>query len=161
MFVIEKPKKIGKVAIYESLLMQAQGLFHDENDMIANAANLSSLIYNSLENVNWAGFYFYKNNELVLGPFHGMPACIRIELGKGVCGTAAYTRKSQVVKDVHQFDGHIACDAATRSEIVVPLIKNGELLGVLDIDSPMVARFTDADRIGVEKLAEAFLKSLD
>jgi GAF domain-containing protein len=160
MFELKKSSSSNKVALYESLAKQAQALFEGESDMVANAANLSALLFNSLENVNWAGFYFYKNNELVLGPFQGMPACIRIAIGKGVCGTAAETKKTQVVKNVNDFHGHIACDAATQSEIVIPLIYKGQLLGVLDIDSPSKARFTDADRFGLEKLAKHYIASL-
>ena len=160
MFEVEKLDNKNKLEMYASLLQQAQGLFYDEKDLIANAANLSSLIFNTLTEVNWAGFYFYKDGELVLGPFQGMPACIRIAMGKGVCGTAAESLQTQLVEDVHAFEGHIACDAASRSEIVVPLVNDGVLLGVLDIDSPAVARFDDVDRVGVERLAEEFIKSL-
>ena len=160
MFVVEKFDYQNKSEMYASLLLQAQGLFYDEKDLIANAANLSSLLFNTLNDVNWAGFYFYKESELVLGPFQGLPACIRIAMGKGVCGAAAETLQTQLVEDVHTFEGHIACDAASRSEIVVPLVKDGELIGVLDIDSPSVARFDDEDRVGVERLVEAFINSL-
>ena len=160
MFVVEKLDNKNKSEMYANLLQQAQGLFYDEKDLIANAANLSALLFNTLTEVNWAGFYFYKDGELVLGPFQGMPACIRIAMGKGVCGTAAETLNTQLVEDVHAFEGHIACDAASRSEIVVPLVMDGELLGVLDIDSLVVAKFDDEDRVGVERLAEEFIKSL-
>lgn len=160
MFVVEKLDSQNKSEMYANLLQQAQGLFYDEKDMIANAANLSSLLFNTLDDVNWAGFYLYKDGELVLGPFQGMPACIRIAMGRGVCGTAAKTQETQLVEDVHAFEGHIACDAASQSEIVVPLVKNGELLGVLDIDSPVIARFDDEDRVGIERLANEFIKSL-
>ena len=160
MFVVEKLDNQSKSEMYANLLQQAQGLFYDEKDLIANAANLSSLLFNTLENVNWAGFYFYKEGELVLGPFQGMPACIRIAMGRGVCGTTAETQETQLVEDVHAFEGHIACDAASRSEIVVPLVKDGELLGVLDIDSPAVARFDQDDRVGIERLASELIKSL-
>lgn len=160
MFEVEKLDNKNKLEMYASLLQQAQGLFYDEKDLIANAANLSALLFNTLTEVNWAGFYFYKDGELVLGPFQGMPACIRIAMGKGVCGTAAETLNTQLVEDVHAFEGHIACDAASRSEIVVPLVMDGELLGVLDIDSLVVAKFDDEDRVGVERLAEEFIKSL-
>ena len=160
MFRVEKLDNKNKSEMYESLLLQAQGLFYDEKDLIANAANLSSLLFNTLDDVNWAGFYFYKDGELVLGPFQGLPACIRIAMGKGVCGTAAETLQTQLVEDVHAFEGHIACDAASRSEIVIPLVKDGELIGVLDIDSPSVSRFDDEDLVGVESLAEEFIKSL-
>ena len=160
MFVVEKIVNQNKSELYASLLQQAQGLFYEEKDLIANAANLSSLLFNTLDDVNWAGFYFYKEGELVLGPFQGMPACIRIAIGRGVCGTAAETLETQLVKDVHAFEGHIACDAASRSEIVVPLVKDGQLLGVLDIDSPSVARFDYEDKVGVERLAGEFINSL-
>ena len=160
MFVVEKLDSQNKSEMYANLLQQAQGLFYDEKDMIANAANLSSLLFNTLDDVNWAGFYLYKDGELVLGPFQGMPACIRIAMGRGVCGTAAKTQETQLVEDVHAFEGHIACDAASQSEIVVPLVNNGELLGVLDIDSPVIARFDDEDRVGIERLANEFIKSL-
>ena len=160
MFVVEKLDNQNKTEMYESLLQQAHGLFYDEKDLIANAANLSSLLFNTLEDVNWAGFYFYKEDVLVLGPFQGLPACIRIAMGRGVCGTAAETLETQLVEDVHAFEGHIACDTASRSEIVVPLVMDGELLGVLDIDSPIVARFDDEDRKGIERLAAEFLAAL-
>ena len=144
----------------KDLLMSVQELLAGENDPIANAANLSALIYHSLENINWAGFYFLKNKELVLGPFQGKPACVRIPLGKGVCGTAAAQRKTQLVADVHQFPGHIACDEASNSEIVIPLIQNDQVIGVLDIDSPVKNRFTENDQLVFEKIADIYLKSL-
>jgi GAF domain-containing protein len=145
---------------YAELCEQAQGLLHDESDRIANAANFAALVYHALPDLNWAGFYFYDGTELVVGPFQGKPACVRIALGKGVCGTAAATRETQVVRDVHAFPGHIACDAASRSEIVVPLYDGERLLGVWDVDSPVPARFDDADRVGMERLAQIFLNSL-
>ena len=160
MFELKKTDSKNKTAFYADLFQQAQGLFYEENDLVANAANLSSLMFNSMRDVNWVGFYFYKNDELVLGPFQGLPACIRIKLGQGVCGTAAKSLQTQLVSDVHAFEGHIACDAATRSELVVPLIKDGELLGVLDLDSPVVSRFDEEDKVGVEKLTELFVKSI-
>ena len=160
MFELKKTNSKNKTAFYADLFQQAQGLFYEENDLVANAANLSSLMFNSMRDVNWVGFYFYKNDELVLGPFQGLPACIRIKLGQGVCGTAAKSLQTQLVSDVHAFEGHIACDAATRSELVVPLIKDGELLGVLDLDSPVVSRFDEEDKVGVEKLTELFVKSI-
>ena len=140
---------------------QARALLMGEQDKIANAANLSSLIYHGMEGLNWAGFYFMQGEELVLGPFHGQPACVRIPLGKGVCGTAASTRETQRVADVHVFPGHIACDAASRSEVVVPLIKDGEVLGVLDIDSPLPDRFTLADQQHFEAIAQLWLEACD
>ncbi len=160
MFVVNKIDNQNKSELYASLLQHAQGLFYEEKDLIANAANLSSLLFNTLDDVNWAGIYFYKDGELVLGPFQGMPACIRIAMGRGVCGAAAESLETQLVEDVHAFEGHIACDAASRSEIVVPLVKDGKLIGVLDIDSPSVARFDDEDKVGVERLAEEFINSL-
>ena len=123
---------------YGQLISQAKSLVSGEHDLIANMANISALLFNSLEEVNWAGFYLYKEDQLVLGPFQGQPACIRIPLGKGVCGTSASTRTVQRIADVHQFEGHIACDAASNSEIVVPLVLNDTLIGVLDIDSPVL-----------------------
>lgn len=161
MFAVEKNQFETKSELYESLYQQAQGLFHEEKDMVANAANLSSLLFNTLDDVNWAGFYFFRENELVLGPFQGLPACIRIALGKGVCGTAAQSFETQLVEDVHEFPGHIACDAASNSEVVVPLIKDGQLIGVLDIDSPSKARFDRDDQAGLEKLSQLFLDSIE
>jgi GAF domain-containing protein len=150
-----------KRELYATLEEQARGLLHGERDLVANAANFSALLYNALPAVNWAGFYFLKDGELVVGPFQGRPACVRIALGKGVCGTAAATRTTQLVTDVHAFPGHIACDAASRSEIVVPLVTaGGALLGVLDLDSPELARFDETDRAGLERLAKVFLASL-
>jgi GAF domain-containing protein len=136
-------------------------LFRGERDVIANAANLSSLIFNGLDDLNWAGFYFLKDGILVLGPFQGNPACVRIEMGKGVCGTAAAKRETLIVEDVEKFPGHIACDVASRSEIVVPLVKNGTLIGVLDIDAPIRARFSVEDRLGLETLARLWLEASD
>lgn len=145
---------------YQDLVQQARGLLAGQQHRIANAANLSALIYHGLPDLNWAGFYFLEGGELIVGPFQGQPACVRIELGKGVCGTAATTRATQRVADVHAFEGHIACDPASRSEIVVPLILDGHVIGVLDIDSPVADRFTEADQAGVEALAEVYVKSL-
>ena len=145
---------------YAQLLEQARGLMYGEADRIANAANLSALLFNALPDLNWAGFYFFDGTELVVGPFQGLPACVRIPLSKGVCGAAASTRQTQRVDDVHAFPGHIACDAASRSEIVVPLVRNGELIGVLDIDSPVPARFDADDQAGIEAIATAFITAL-
>jgi len=142
---------------YEALRGELRALLADERDLVANAANCAALLYHSLADVNWVGFYFLRAGELVVGPFQGKPACVRIALGKGVCGTAALRRETQLVSDVHAFAGHIACDPASRSEIVVPLVRNGELLGVLDIDSPTRGRFTETDRAGIEALADEFL----
>jgi GAF domain-containing protein len=150
-----------KPAFYAELAQQARGLMDGEPDMIANAANFAALMFNALPDVNWAGFYLYDGTELVVGPFQGKPACIRIALGRGVCGTAAQSRQTQLVVDVHAFDGHIACDAASASEIVVPLAKaDGTLLGVWDVDSPSVGRFDEHDRVGMEQLCAEFLRTL-
>lgn len=151
-----------KAADYAALANELRSLLADERDLIANAANATSLIYHALAHLNWCGVYFFKEGELVVGPFQGKPACVRISLGKGVCGTAAAQRKTIVVPDVHAFPGHIACDAASRSEIVIPLItRDSKLLGVLDLDSPELARFDDDDRRGLEELAVIFAKSVE
>ena len=142
-----------KAAFYQRLETQANALVDGEHDLIANMANISALLFNELEDVNWAGFYLFKEDELVLGPFQGLPACIRIPMGKGVCGVAAQSRQIQRVVDVHAFDGHIACDAASNSEIVIPLIVNDTLLGVLDIDSPSIGRFDEDDEKGLVRIA--------
>jgi GAF domain-containing protein len=144
---------MSKPALYGELAEQARAMLEDERDAIANAANLASLIWHALPDLNWAGFYFLRNGVLVLGPFQGKPACVRIALGQGVCGTAAQRRQSMVVADVHDFPTHIACDSATNAELVVPLFKGDALVGVLDLDSPLRGRFDDADRAGVEALA--------
>jgi L-methionine (R)-S-oxide reductase len=146
---------------YANLVQQARGLLAGQAHRIANAANLSALIYHGLPDLNWAGFYFLEGDELIVGPFQGQPACVRIEMGNGVCGTAAATRSTQRVADVHAFEGHIACDPASRSEIVVPLILDGHVIGVLDIDSPLANRFDETDQVGFEALAEVYVKSLD
>lgn len=153
-----------KAADYASLADELKGLLAGEQDLIANAANTAALLFDALPRINWAGFYFLRaagpqsQAELVVGPFQGKPACVRIPLWKGVCGTAAATRKTLVVRDVHEFPGHIACDAASQSEIVVPLIAGESLLGVLDIDSPVLARFDEADQRGIEHLAAIFVQ---
>lgn len=149
-----------KATLYRELAGQAQALLAGEPDRIANAANFAALVYHALPDLNWAGFYFYDGRELVVGPFQGLPACVRIALGKGVCGTAAQRRETQLVADVNAFPGHIACDAASRSEIVVPLVLDERLLGVFDVDSPVPDRFDDADRVGMETLVAVFLTSL-
>jgi GAF domain-containing protein len=148
-----------KDADYARLAQELAGLLAGERDLVANAANMSALIFDALPDLNWAGFYFLKDGELVVGPFQGKPACVRIAIGKGVCGTAAARRTTVVVPDVHAFAGHIACDAASQSEIVVPLLAGNTLLGVLDIDSPRLARFDEADRRGLERLAAIFLEN--
>jgi GAF domain-containing protein len=146
-----------KPADYARLAAELAALLAGESDLIANAANTAALIFHALPDVNWAGFYFLKQGELVVGPFQGKPACVRIALGRGVCGAAAAQRRTLVVPDVHGFAGHIACDAASRAEIVVPLIAAGELLGVLDLDSPLPGRFDAADARGLEMLAAHFV----
>ncbi|WP_454828682.1 GAF domain-containing protein [Pseudoxanthomonas wuyuanensis] len=145
---------------YAQLAGQARALLAGETDRIANAANLAALVYHSLPDLNWAGFYFYDGTELVVGPFQGLPACVRIALDKGVCGAAARTRQTQRVEDVEAFPGHIACDAASRSELVVPLVKDGQLVGVFDLDSPRVGRFDQDDQHGLEAIAQAFVDTL-
>jgi GAF domain-containing protein len=145
---------------YRDLARDLAALLSGERDLIANAANTAALIYDALPGLNWAGFYLYKSGELVLGPFQGKPACVRIGMGKGVCGTAAARRETVLVEDVHAFPGHIACDSASNSEIVVPLLRGSELLGVLDIDSPRHARFGASDAVGIEALAKIFVDSL-
>lgn len=151
---------LGKAELYTELAAQAQGLLAEESDNIANAANFAALVFHALPDLNWAGFYLFDGRELVVGPFQGKPACVRIALGRGVCGTAAQSRTTQVVLDVHQFAGHIACDAASQSEIVVPLItQDGTLIGVWDVDSPSVARFDEQDRIGMEALCRIFVET--
>jgi L-methionine (R)-S-oxide reductase len=145
---------------YAQLAEQARGLVAGETDRIANAANLSALVYHALPELNWVGFYFYDGRELVVGPFQGRPACVRIALERGVCGAAARTRTTQRVDDVHAFPDHIACDAASRSELVVPLVRDGALLGVFDLDSPRPSRFDADDQAGLEAIAATFVESL-
>ncbi|WP_115562924.1 GAF domain-containing protein [Xanthomonas arboricola] len=145
---------------YAQLTAQAKALVHGEPDRIANAANLAALIFNSLPSLNWAGFYFYDGRELVVGPFQGLPACVRIPLDKGVCGAAASTRQSQRIADVDAFPGHIACDSASRSELVIPLVKGETLIGVLDLDSPELDRFDADDQQGLEAIAQIFVGAL-
>jgi len=161
MFELKQTNSASKHEHYAELAEQARGILAGEPDLVANAANFAALVYHSLPELNWAGFYLYDGTELVVGPFQGKPACIRIALGRGVCGTAAQTRQTQLVRDVHAFDGHIACDAASQSEIVVPLVKaDGTLLGVWDVDSPLVARFDEDDRAGMEALCAVFMESV-
>jgi GAF domain-containing protein len=146
---------------YAQLAGQARSLLEGEHDRVANAANFAALVWHALPDLNWCGFYFFDGSELVVGPFQGKPACVRIAIGKGVCGTAAATRQTQVVRDVNAFEGHIACDAASQSEIVVPLVdRDGRLLGVWDVDSPSIARFDADDRAGMEQLCAVFMDSL-
>ena len=145
---------------YADLARDLRALLAGERDLVANAANTAALIWEALPDLNWSGFYLYKSGELVLGPFQGKPACVRIALGKGVCGTAAERRETVLVEDVHAFPGHIACDSASNSEIVIPLIRGNELLGVLDLDSPKLRRFGAVDQRGLEALAKIFIESL-
>lgn len=140
---------------YDLLLRQAEALIKDVPYLIANLANISALIYNSLDEINWAGFYLADNEKLTLGPFQGNPACVEIPFGKGVCGTAAAEKKTIIVPDVHKFAGHIACDSASLSEIVIPIYKKGTIVGVLDIDSPILSRFDKADKNGLESIVKA------
>lgn len=149
-----------KNGFYAELVSQARGLLHGEHDRVANAANLSALAWHALPSINWCGFYFFDGHELVVGPFQGKPACVRIALGRGVCGKAASTRETQLVEDVFAFEGHIACDTASRSEIVVPLVLNDKLLGVWDVDSPQAARFDEEDRRGMIALCQVYVESL-
>lgn len=146
---------------YALLAAQAEALLSGQRNRISNAANLAALIFQELPEVNWAGFYFVVDGSLMLGPFQGKPACVELPMGAGVCGTAAQTRQIQRVADVHGFDGHIACDTASESELVVPLVKGGQVLGVLDLDSPRRGRFSAADEAGVARLAEIYLASID
>ncbi len=146
---------------YGLLAAQLEALLADERDFVANAAQFSAFLYTQLEDLNWAGFYLNKQEQLVLGPFQGQVACVRIPFGKGVCGAAASSLQTQRVEDVHAFPGHIACDSASNSELVVPLVKEGRLIGVLDLDSPKLARFSDVDQRGIENLAAIFLRLTD
>jgi GAF domain-containing protein len=146
---------------YSLLAAQLEALLADERDFIANAAQFSAFLYTQLDDLNWAGFYLNRNEELVLGPFQGQIACVRIPFGRGVCGTAAQSRETQRVEDVHAFPGHIACDSASNSELVVPLVKDGRLIGVLDLDSPKLGRFAQVDQAGIERLAQIFLAATD
>ena len=146
---------------YKLLDSQLRALLADETNALACASNFVALLYNAMDDINWLGIYVSRGDELVLGPFQGKPACVHIDIGSGVCGTAAATLQTQRVADVHQFEGHIACDADSRSELVVPLISNGHLIGVLDIDSPTPDRFTQTDQLGVEKLCATFCELQD
>ncbi|MBZ7924416.1 GAF domain-containing protein [Ensifer adhaerens] len=162
MFAAKTIETGDKSEFYRELASQLGGLLHDERDFIANAANLSALVFDLVPDLNWAGFYFLRpNDELVLGPFQGKVACVRIPVGKGVCGAAAAQRQTMLVPDVHAFPGHIACDAASRSELVVPLIKDGKVFGVLDLDSPTPERFDAEDQAGFEALAAIFVAASD
>jgi L-methionine (R)-S-oxide reductase len=151
---------LAKPALYASVVAQTRALLQGERDAIANFANTAALLYHSLPDLNWVGFYLLKGGELVVGPFQGKPACVRIALGKGVCGTAAARRATVIVANVHEFDGHIACDSASNSEIVVPLLRGNELIGVLDLDSPQFSRFDAEDQAGLEKVVAEVLMTL-
>ncbi len=161
MFTVDKIEARNPEEFYRQLNTYLIGLIEDEVDWLASLSNAAALLYLLIENINWAGFYLYKQGELVLGPFQGKPACTRIPLGKGVCGTAAQTREIQVVKDVDLFPGHIACDAASKSEIVIPIIKGNRLIGVLDIDSPVKARFDDRDARGLSDFVDILNRYID
>jgi len=159
MHIIETNHNLANPEMYALLDKQAASLVEGEPDMIANFANIAALLWMSLEHINWVGFYLWKHDQLVLGPFQGKPACVRIPLGKGVCGTAAERRETVIVHDVDQFPGHIACDSASRSEIVVPIVSNGALVGVLDVDSPVLSRFDETDKRGLERLIETVMEA--
>lgn len=162
MFAVAPPATgAAKPSQYADLLAQASALLAGERDAGANSANLAALLFHGLPDLNWAGFYWLKDGGLVLGPFQGKPACVRIALGRGVCGTAAATGRTVVVPDVHAFPGHIACDSASASEVVVPVVKGGRLVGVLDLDSPLPARFDEDDARGLEALVAAFAEATD
>ena len=161
MFAAASVPPDSKPLLYAELLAQARSLFHGERDPLANSANLAALLYHSLPELNWAGFYWMKGGELVLGPFQGKPACVRIALGKGVCGTAAQSKQTILVRDVDAFPGHIVCDSASRSEIVVPVMRADRVLGVLDVDSPVLSRFDADDQRGLEAIVAAFAASTD
>jgi len=152
-------RSTSKSELYDQLAAQLSSLLAGERDLVANAANFAALVFHSLPDLNWAGFYFVKGRELVLGPFQGQPACMRIAFGRGVCGVAAAKRVTTIVPNVHEFPGHIACDMESNSEIVVPLMKNESFIGVLDLDSPLPARFDDADAAGLETLLKILLAS--
>ena len=156
MFEAKLIDDVAKTAFYRELCRQLEALLEGERDPIANAANTSALLFQLVPQLNWVGFYFLHDNELVLGPFQGKPACVRIPVGQGVCGSAVARRRSIVVADVHAFPGHIACDAASRSELVVPLMRGQSVLGVIDLDSPLPGRFDDDDRAGIEQVATLY-----
>lgn len=157
MFEAHAISAADKPTFYAELAQQLEGLLHGETDPIANAANTSALLYDAMPGLNWAGFYFMRGDGLVVGPFQGKPACVRIPVGRGVCGSAVARRASILVEDVHAFPGHIACDAASRSELVVPLMRDGAVLGVIDLDSPAPARFDPDDQAGIETIARIYL----
>ena len=158
MIKIESLDFESKSKLYSYLNLKVTGLVCEKNDWLASLANVSALLWVLLKDINWAGFYLYKNEELILGPFQGKPACTNIAIGKGVCGTAAAKLNTQLVKNVHEFEGHIACDSDSKSEIVIPIVKDNRLIGVLDIDSPIYNRFDEEDKIGLEKLVDILTK---
>jgi L-methionine (R)-S-oxide reductase len=159
-FQLTESRTGSKSDLYDQLASQLSSLLAGERDLIANAANFSALIYHSLPDLNWAGFYFAKDDELVLGPFQGKPACVRICVGQGVCGAGAAKCETVIVPNVHEFPGHITCDSASNSEIVIPLMKDSRLVGVLDLDSPRLARFDQEDAAGLEQLVRIMLSSV-
>lgn len=159
--MIELPQASDELAGYALQVAQLQALLAGERDFVANAAQFSAFLFQEVADLNWAGFYLARGEELVLGPFQGKVACVRIPFGRGVCGAAAATRLTQRVEDVHAFAGHIACDSASNSELVVPVIKDGRLIGVLDLDSPNVGRFSEADQRGIEQMVEVFVQATD
>ena len=161
MFATAAIQTANKAELYAELTGQLRAMLAGERDWVANLANTSELIFQSLPGLNWAGFYLWRGGELVVGPFQGKPACVRIALGRGVCGGAAAQRRSLVVPDVHAFPGHIACDAASRAELVVPLMRGDTLLGVLDLDSPRPGRFDEEDRTGCEAMMAVLLEATD
>ena len=157
MFQAQAIASSDKAGFYRELTSQLEGLLAGESDPIANAANTSALLFQMMPDLNWAGFYIMRDGELVLGPFQGKPACVRIPVGRGVCGAAVARLQSMLVEDVHAFPGHIACDAASRSELVVQLLRDGEVIGVIDLDSPHPSRFDSADQAGIERIAGIYL----
>lgn len=161
MFAVKTNAGASKAETYRELATQLAGLLSVETNGLANAANTAALLFGGLGDVNWVGFYFMRGGELVLGPFQGKVACVRLQLGRGVCGTAAEQRRTIVVPDVEKFSGHVACDHASRSELVVPLVKDGKLIGVLDLDSPSRSRFDGTDALGLETVADIFLRHSD
>ena len=161
MHVAQSTKGLSKSETYQLIATQLAGLLDGERDGLANSANLSALLYESLPEVNWVGFYFLRGSGLVVGPFQGKVACVRIPVGSGVCGTVARDRRTIIVPDVNAFPGHIACDAASRSEVVVPLVSGNALIGVLDIDSPRAGRFDEADGAGLERIAALLVERSD
>ena len=160
-FQVSESLSTSKSDLYDQLAAQLSSLLAGECDLIANAGNFASVIFHALPDLNWAGFYFLKSDELVLGPFQGQPACVRIPVGQGVCGTAAAKRVTTIVPNVHEFPGHIACDSASNSEIVIPLLKDERLIGVLDLDSPIIGRFDDEDALGLSRLVSVLVESIE